>query len=243
MYQLSNNMTWRCAREIYREIFQPFIHLILSYEKEMKENKEEIKIFSRINHSQSKTSLFSQSALSHTADCYCQLQAINCLGKQRRNKSLIRLLQQKTLLTLGKHPTCKSESMYSKIDLLFLSVFEGNMKPVVKRAPIVESIAATCCIVGFNMILVWEIVTNHFKDTNYTHIHWQWFADDDRDMNVQFDVATWVSNVVLSGVKSRQGFAIFMKLFRSGTYFLPLKHPYIPAMLRHWAEAQTWKQK
>lgn len=54
---------------------------------------------------QSKLSLFSQSALSHTADCQFHQQATNCLSKQKRNKSLIRQLQQKTA---GKTPNMQT---------------------------------------------------------------------------------------------------------------------------------------
>lgn len=48
---------------------------------------------------------------------------------------------------------------------------------------------------------------------------------------VELDEATQLSKVMLPGVMSEQYFAILKWYFTTDTYFLPLKHPYIPAML------------
>lgn len=104
---------------------------------------------------------------------------------------------------------------------------------------------------------VWKM-TNPSKEPNNTHI--LRFRDHVHGMNRQFDEATQVSNIMLSGVMSKHDFAIFRRYFmddfvqseltfaisfhhnhlavinaiknvQKETYFLLLKHPYIPAMV------------
>lgn len=50
-----------------------------------------------------------------------------------------------------------------------------------------------------------------------------------------------MSKILLPGVISKQCFAILKWYFMTDTYFLPLKQPYIPAMLWCWNEAKAWK--